>query len=345
MRLCTSLADFRAAPSGEVWFPGFNARSARDLLEAGANAVAEPVLGTLVLPAEASAAGDRRFLVSKYGTVRADTGFYASGADFAEQLGVTHVLEGSVRRVEGRVRVMATLVDGRTGYHEWSRSFERPAANLLRLPTDIAGSAASALRLVLVGNAGVGGSRLGTRNPTAYDYYMLGQQRAAERTGFGLAEAERYFQQALEADAQFAAAYAALADVHVAEFYYANRPRSEAFELATPSLERALELDAKFGFARALQGLIALELGDYPRAAEELPSGCSCAKRSEDPALARRRVVCTRPARAGARGVRPRPRTRSAHPARCAPGGENSARPVAPDSAVRGRRRRFPRDR
>jgi DNA-binding winged helix-turn-helix (wHTH) protein/TolB-like protein/tetratricopeptide (TPR) repeat protein len=190
--------------------------------------------------------------------------------EVAEQLDVTHVLEGSVRRVEGRVRVMATLVDGRTGYHEWSRSFERPAANLLRLPTDVAGSAASALRLVLVGDAGVGGSRIGTRNPTAYDYYMLGQQRAAERTGFGLAEAERYFQQALEADGQFAAAYAALADVYVAEFFYANRPRSEAFDLATPLLERSLELDAKFGFARALQGLLSLELGDYPRAAEEL---------------------------------------------------------------------------
>lgn len=190
--------------------------------------------------------------------------------EVAGQLDVTHVLEGSVRRVEGRVRVMATLVDGRTGYHEWSRSFERPAANLLRLPTDIAGSAASALRLVLVGDAGVGGSRIGTRNPTAYDYYMLGQQRAAERTAFGLAEAERYFQQALEADAQFAAAYAALADVYLAEFYYANRPRSEAFDLATPLLERALEVDPKFGFARALHGLIALELGDYTRAAEEL---------------------------------------------------------------------------
>lgn len=190
--------------------------------------------------------------------------------EVGERLGVTHVLEGSVRRVEGRVRVMATLVDGRTGFHEWSRSFERPAANLLRLPTDVASSAASALRLVLVGDAGVGGSRIGTRNPTAYDYYMLGQQRAAERTTFGLAEAERYFQQALEADARFAAAYAALADVYIAEYFYANRPRTEAFELATPLLEQSLELDAKFGFARALQGLISLELGEYPRAAEEL---------------------------------------------------------------------------
>lgn len=244
----------------------------------GADAADSSYLGEAITEELVNALGQVEGLrVLARNSTRAAEKISTDPREVAEQLGVTHVLEGSVRRVEGRVRVMATLVDGRTGFHEWSRSFERPAANLLRLPTDIAGSAASALRLVLIGNAGVGGSRLGTRNPTAYDYYMLGQQRAAERTGFGLAEAERYFQQALEADAQFAAAYAALADVHVAEFYYANRPRSEAFDLATPLLERALELDAQYGFAHALQGLIALELGDYPRAAEELTQAAALA--------------------------------------------------------------------
>jgi len=194
----------------------------------------------------------------------------ADPREVAEQLGVTHVLEGSVRRVEGRVRVTATLVDARTGYQDWSRSFERPAANLLRLPTDIAGSVAGALRLVLLGDAGVSGSRVGTRNPTAYDYYMLGQQRAGERTPFSLAEAERYFQQAIEADGGFAAAHAALAEVYVSEFYYANRPRREAYDLAAPLLDRALELDPGFGLAHALKGLITLEAGDYTQSAEML---------------------------------------------------------------------------
>lgn len=197
--------------------------------------------------------------------------------EIAERLAVTHVLEGSVRRVDGHIRVMATLVDGRTGYQEWSRSFERPAVSLLRMPTEIAGTVAQALRLVLVGDAGVGGSRIGTRNPTAYDYYILGQQRAAERTAFGLAEAERYFQQATEADAEFAAAYAALADVYLSEHFYANRAREEAFELAAPLLQRALELDPRFGPARALQGMMTLESGDAPRAAQELAAAAELA--------------------------------------------------------------------
>lgn len=50
-----ALADFATAPSGELWFPGFNARGARDLLDGGTSAVAEPVVGTLLLPVEASA--------------------------------------------------------------------------------------------------------------------------------------------------------------------------------------------------------------------------------------------------------------------------------------------------
>jgi len=197
--------------------------------------------------------------------------------EIAEQLEVTHVLEGSVRRVDGRIRVMATLVDGETGYQEWSRSFERPTISLLRLPTEIAGTVAQALRLVLVGDAGVGGSRIGTRNPTAYDYYILGKQRAAERTPFGLAEAERYFQQATEADAEFAAAYAALADVYLAEYFYANRARVEAFALAAPLLQRALELDPRFGPARALQGMMTIESGDAARAAQELTAAAEMA--------------------------------------------------------------------
>lgn len=69
------LADFSLGPSGEVWFPGFNARGARDLLDGGAAAVAEPVIGTLVLPAGASAANPVPAVVILHG----------SGGDFSHR--------------------------------------------------------------------------------------------------------------------------------------------------------------------------------------------------------------------------------------------------------------------
>jgi dienelactone hydrolase len=76
-----ALADFSRAPAGEVWFPGFNARSAQDLLQGGATAVAEPVIGTLVLPAEASAGHKVPAVVILHG----------SGGDFTHRS--THLAE------------------------------------------------------------------------------------------------------------------------------------------------------------------------------------------------------------------------------------------------------------
>jgi DNA-binding winged helix-turn-helix (wHTH) protein/TolB-like protein/tetratricopeptide (TPR) repeat protein len=208
--------------------------------------------------------------VAARNSVRVATGESTDPKRIGEQLKVAHLLTGSVRRIEGRVRVSATLVDVGTGFVAWSRIFERSPDALLQLPSDIASPVADSLRLTRIGNSGVGGSRRGTRSGEAYDYYILGQHRANERTSFSLAEAERHLEAAIAADPEFAAAYAALADVYIAEFYYANRPRAEAFELATPLLERAVELDARFGPALALKGLILLETGDYPRASEQL---------------------------------------------------------------------------
>ena len=191
-------------------------------------------------------------------------------AAMGQRLGVDHVLRGSVRRVGDRVRVVAVLLETGTGYEAWSRTFERPAAAMARLPADIAGAIAGTVGLALVGDPGVRGSRAGTRNPTAYDYYMLGQQRFAERTPFALGEAQRYFQQAIDADPAFAAAYASLADVHVAEFYFANRQLSETLDLVLPLVDEALRIDPDFGFAQALRGWAKLERGDFAQARVDL---------------------------------------------------------------------------
>ena len=203
-------------------------------------------------------------------SARAASRVDASLVDIGGKLRVEYVLRGSVRRVGDRIRVVAVLVETGTGYEKWSRTFERPAAAMARLPGDIAGAAAGAVGLALVGDPGVRGSRVGTRSPTAYDHYMLGQQRFSERTAFALTEAQRYFQQAIEADPGFAAAYAALADVHVAEFYFANRQLSETLDLMLPLVDEALEIDPAFGFAHALLGWAELERGDFAKARVDL---------------------------------------------------------------------------
>lgn len=183
-----------------------------------------------------------------------------------QALGVTHLLRGSLRRDGERVRVVVSLIDAREGYQAWSHTYERPGSGLADLPADIAAAVASALQLVLGTAPGIGGSRVGTRNPTAYDYYMLGQQRYAERSPFALDEAERYFEQSIEADPEFAAAYVGLANVYIAEYYYADRSLGEVAALLQPRLDRALEIDPEYGPALAMRGWVALETGDLDAA-------------------------------------------------------------------------------
>lgn len=186
--------------------------------------------------------------------------------DIGGDLKVRYALRGSVRRVADRVRVVVTLADTETGYDYWSRTFERPAAAVAQLPADVAGAVAGAVGLVLVGDPGVRGSRVGTRSPSAYDFYMLGQQHLGERTRFSLTEAERYFQLAIEADPSFAAAYAGLADVHIAEFYFASRQLTETLDLVSPIATRALAIDPQMGAAHAIRGWMAMERGSYDEA-------------------------------------------------------------------------------
>jgi DNA-binding winged helix-turn-helix (wHTH) protein/TolB-like protein/tetratricopeptide (TPR) repeat protein len=203
-------------------------------------------------------------------SARAASASGATVADIGRQLGVRHVLRGNVRREGDRVRVAAVLVETRTGYETWSRSLERPASAVSRLPADIAALVARAVGLALVGDPGVKGGRTSTRSPVAYDFYMLGLQRFSERTAFALSEARRYFEQAIESDPTFAAAYVALADVHIAEFYFANRQLTETLDLVVPLVDKAIALDPAFGPAIAMHGWIALERGDFAGAQADL---------------------------------------------------------------------------
>jgi TolB-like protein/DNA-binding winged helix-turn-helix (wHTH) protein/Tfp pilus assembly protein PilF len=185
-------------------------------------------------------------------------------------LGVRYVVEGSVRRSGDRIRVAAQLIDTRDGYRTWTRSFDRPFANLLPLQDDLARSIAGALQVLIVHSPGVGLSAREPQSLTAYELYLLGQQRYFERTPGALAEAAGYFQRAIDADAQFAAAYASLADTQLAEFYFANRPYEEARALAEPLLQRALALDPDLVSAVAIGGIFKMEGGDVSGADQDL---------------------------------------------------------------------------
>jgi len=93
-------------------------------------------------------------------------------ATVAHKLNVGAVLEGSVRRSAHRLRVTAQLVNGVTGFHLWSDTYDRDLGDVLKLQTEIATAVATALKITLLGNVAARIEIGGTHNPAAFDAYL-----------------------------------------------------------------------------------------------------------------------------------------------------------------------------
>ena len=93
-------------------------------------------------------------------------------ATVAHKLNVGAVLEGSVRRSEHTVRVTAQLISSATGFHLWSKTYDRDLGDVLKLQTEIATAVASALKVTLLGDVAVRIELGGTRSPAAFDAYL-----------------------------------------------------------------------------------------------------------------------------------------------------------------------------
>lgn len=142
-------------------------------------------------------------------------------AEICRDLGVRHVLEGSVRKAGNRVRVTAQLIDGATGGHVWAERYDRDLTDIFSVQDDITRRIVEALAVELGRSEG---GRAGPRmaaNPEAYEYYLRGRERNWPATKESVAEAKRLLQRATEIDPSFAPSYAVLAHAH--QLDYLNR--------------------------------------------------------------------------------------------------------------------------
>ncbi len=127
-----------------------------------------------------------------------------------QALGVAHILEGSVRKAGGRIRVTVQLINTATGYHVWSETFDRAVNDVFAIQDEIAGSVAGKLAPSL-GIAPRTADFGGTRNPEAYDHLLRGLAEFAKGDSKSLAAAIQEYRRALAIDPDFARAYAELA--------------------------------------------------------------------------------------------------------------------------------------
>jgi TolB-like protein/Tfp pilus assembly protein PilF len=161
----------------------------------------------------------------------------------AKQLGVMHVLEGSVQRSGDQVRVNVQLVNAMTEAHLWAEIYDRKLTDIFTVESDIAKTIAETLRAKLTGAEAQAIARRPTENTEAYELYLRGRYFWNKRTGANLKKAIDYFQQAIENDPSYALAYAGLADAYVLlPIYAATLPRDDVRQ-GLAAARKAVELD------------------------------------------------------------------------------------------------------
>lgn len=185
-------------------------------------------------------------------------------------LNVRWVLEGSLRRTEGRVRITAQLIDASNGFHVWSQPYDRDDTDLFALQDEIADAIAKELSTRIAGVTAEAPGDTGTANADALQAYLQGRQAWRQRTPASLDRAEFLFRRAVELDPAFARAWSGLADTYLLQADYGNRSLDDAIALAEPAVVQAVNLQPQLGEAWASLGLLRMNVGQNAAAQRSL---------------------------------------------------------------------------
>jgi serine/threonine protein kinase/tetratricopeptide (TPR) repeat protein len=186
------------------------------------------------------------------------------------KLGVASVVEGSVQRAGDRLRVTAQLIHVDDGYHLWSERYDRNVDDVFAVQDEIAHAVASALRARI---AGAAVAQPPTHDLIAYEAYVKARQSAGIWTRSTFDRALAYYQQAIDRDPSFAAAYAGRAEVYSLLDHRAgltSQPTSETYRLAIEAAQKALSIDSDSAEAHGALGHIYMHQGRFADADAQL---------------------------------------------------------------------------
>jgi len=180
------------------------------------------------------------------------------------ELGISYILEGSVRRAGNRVRIAAKLIQVSDATHLWAETYERKLRDILSLQNEVAGAAVREIKLKLapqeherlVGAAAV--------NPQAYEACLQGRYLLNRRTFEALQKSVQYFQKAIQRDPHYAVAYAGLADSYLTLLDYGHLSTDDATRKADAAARKALQIDDTLAEAHTSLGHSAFHQFSWP---------------------------------------------------------------------------------
>jgi TolB-like protein/Flp pilus assembly protein TadD/class 3 adenylate cyclase len=171
--------------------------------------------------------------------------------EIATQLGVAHILEGSVQKSGDAVRVNVQLIKAATDSHVWADAFDRKLSDIFAVESEIATAIAERLQTTLTGAEKHAITMRPTENNEAHQLYLRGRYFWGKRTEDGFRKAIEYFQQAATLDPGYASAYAGIADCYVLLFAWGYASADECLPKAGAAARKALQLDSQLGEAHA----------------------------------------------------------------------------------------------
>jgi len=188
-------------------------------------------------------------------TSRTSTEHYKSApknlAEIAKQLGVAHILEGSVQKNGDAVRVNVQLIKAAEDSQVWAETFDRKLTDIFSVESDVAKAIADQLRAHITRQEERVIAAKPTKNIEAYDAYLRGRYFWNKRTSDGIKHAIEHFQQSIERDPDFALGHAGLADSYIALTFYNFAAPHETMPKAKESAIKALALDDTLAEAHA----------------------------------------------------------------------------------------------
>jgi len=209
--------------------------------------------------------------VSTLGIIARNSAFMYKGKQVdilkvARELKVSHVLEGSVRKAGGRIRINAQLVDGATNSHVWADRYDRDSSDIFALQDEISEAIVKALKLRLAPEEKKAIERRGTSNAEAHNLFLMARQTYITGQEYDLRSAEaivRLCARATEIDPRYAQAWALMA----IGYRKLREAKGGGATEGMAAAERALALDPGLAEAHAIKAQILLADGDADAAA------------------------------------------------------------------------------
>jgi len=190
----------------------------------------------------------------------------------AHELNVDAIVEGSVQRSDGQVRITAQLIYAAEDKNLWAQTYVRDAQSAITLQSEVAAAIADHVEQALLPpglSAPVRSTRTGPANPEAYDLYLKGRYYWNQRSETGFWRGIEAFRKAIEKDPNYAQAYAGLADCYVLLGPNDVMPAKEVYPLARTAALKALQLNDALAEAHASLGFVMLLYDWNPVQAEK----------------------------------------------------------------------------